>query len=168
MGGSNAMARSQRTVAGWSVSYSRVVVGSGYTVPTSSFMADNSALHSPNNVAASSRTKRRIVVTLVLLFIVATVVPFQFAYVVACVVQFSSCIKALNRTKDVILLVHALLMIDPQRPTNRQIHPSLVILQLHSLPVRPHDMVTPSQHPRPRSLGTKSASRLAHSIFLAS
>src|SRR5277367_5203114 len=103
MGGSNAMARSQRTVAGWSVSYSRVVVGSGYTVPTSSFMADNSALHSPNNVAASSRTKRRIVVTLVLLFIVATVVPFQFAYVVACVVQFSSCIKALNRTKDVIL-----------------------------------------------------------------
>jgi len=55
----------------------------------------------PGNVAASSRTKRRIVVTLILLFIVATVVPFQFAYVVACVVQFSSCVKALNRTRDV-------------------------------------------------------------------
>ena len=67
-------------------------------------MANDSTLHNSNNVAASSRTKRRIVVTLVLLFIVATVVPFQFAYVVACVVQFSSCIKALNRTKDVILL----------------------------------------------------------------
>jgi hypothetical protein len=58
-------------------------------------------LHNSNNVAASSRTKRRIVVTLILLFIVATVVPFQFAYVVACVVQFSSCVKALNRTRDV-------------------------------------------------------------------
>jgi hypothetical protein len=60
--------------------------------------------HSPTNVAATSRTKRRIVVTLVLLFIVATVVPFQFAYVVACVVQFSSCVKALNRTRDVHIL----------------------------------------------------------------
>src|SRR5277367_1337632 len=29
-------------------------------------------------------------------------------------------------------------------------------------------MVTPSQHPRPRSLGTKSAGRMAHSIFLTS
>lgn len=29
-------------------------------------------------------------------------------------------------------------------------------------------MVTPSQHPRARSLGPKSASRLAHSIFLTS
>jgi hypothetical protein len=55
----------------------------------------------PTNVAATSRTKRRIVVTLILLFIVATVVPFQFAYVVACVVQFSSCVKALNRAREV-------------------------------------------------------------------
>ena len=98
------MARSQCTVARWSVSHCRLMVGSGRTVSFSVFVADNSVLHNQNNVAASSRTKRRIVVTLVLLFIVATVVPFQFAYVVACVVQFSSCIKALNRTKDVILL----------------------------------------------------------------
>jgi len=58
-------------------------------------------MNASNNVAATSRTKRRIIVTLVLLFIVATLVPFQFAYVVACVVQFSSCVKALNRTKEV-------------------------------------------------------------------
>lgn len=60
-------------------------------------------LSTSSTVAASSRTKRRIIVTLILLFIVATLVPFQFAYVVACVVQFSSCVKALNRTKDVIV-----------------------------------------------------------------
>ena len=64
-------------------------------------VSDCRLIHSPTNMAATSRTKRRIVVTLILLFIVATVVPFQFAYVVACVVQFSSCVKALNRTRDV-------------------------------------------------------------------
>jgi len=96
-------------------------VGSSWSVDPRyqpfSFIAYSSGLHNQNNVAASSRTKRRIVVTLVLLFIVATVVPFQFAYVVACVVQFSSCIKALNRTKDVLFLVNAFLTTDPQRPT---------------------------------------------------
>jgi len=63
--------------------------------------SDGRLINTSNNAGASSRTKRRIIVTLVLLFIVATLVPFQFAYVVACVVQFSSCVKALNRTKDV-------------------------------------------------------------------
>jgi GPI inositol-deacylase len=72
---------------------------SRYVIPNLKLMG--SVLYTPGNVAASSRTKRRIFVTLVLLFIVATVVPFQFAYVVACVVQFSSCVKALNRTRDV-------------------------------------------------------------------
>ena len=64
--------------------------------------ANRRTAYNSGNVAASSRTKRRILVTLVLLLIVATVVPFQFAYVVACVVQFSSCIKAMNRTNDVL------------------------------------------------------------------
>jgi hypothetical protein len=40
-------------------------------------------------------------VTLGLGFIVATVVPFQFAFVIACLAQFASCVKALNRTTDV-------------------------------------------------------------------
>ena len=62
---------------------------------------DYSVMYNGNVSATSSRTKRRIIVTLALLFVVATVVPFQFAYVVACVVQFSSCVKALNRTREV-------------------------------------------------------------------
>jgi hypothetical protein len=42
----------------------------------------------------------------------------------------------------------------------------MVIFQLHSLPLRPHDLVTPRQYPRPRRLGTESPSRVAHSVFL--
>ena len=47
-----------------------------------------------------SSPKRRLITTLILLIIVATIVPYQFAYIVACVVQIVSCIKALRFAKE--------------------------------------------------------------------
>ena len=47
-----------------------------------------------------SSPKRRLITTLILLLIVATIVPYQFAYIVACVVQVVSCIKALKFAKE--------------------------------------------------------------------
>lgn len=42
----------------------------------------------------------------------------------------------------------------------------MVIFQLHSLPLRSHDLASPRQHPRPPLLGAKSTSRMAHTLFL--
>ncbi|KAI5785093.1 GPI inositol-deacylase [Peziza echinospora] len=61
------------------------------TTPTSSPSS------SPPPTKPSSH-KRRIITTIILLLFVAFIVPFQFAYLIACVVQLSTCVKALKRT----------------------------------------------------------------------
>lgn len=43
---------------------------------------------------ATPSPTRRITLTIVLLFLVATVIPYQFAYMVACVVQLATCTRA--------------------------------------------------------------------------
>ena len=59
-----------------------------------------------------------------------------------------------------------LLTLAPQRPKTRQICPSLVIFQLYTLAFRSHDLVTASQHSRPRGMGSKPPGRLAYTILL--
>ncbi|KIX04217.1 uncharacterized protein Z518_07771 [Rhinocladiella mackenziei CBS 650.93] len=48
----------------------------------------------------ASTPRRRAINTAVLLFLVATVIPYPFAYVVACIVQFSTCSRALRHAKE--------------------------------------------------------------------
>ncbi|KAI1957511.1 GPI inositol deacylase [Ophidiomyces ophidiicola] len=48
----------------------------------------------------SFSTKNRIINTAVLLLFVATVIPYQFAYVVSCIVQLATCVQALWHSRE--------------------------------------------------------------------
>ncbi|KAK3709381.1 GPI inositol deacylase [Vermiconidia calcicola] len=49
---------------------------------------------------ANSTTQQRLYTTGILLLLVATVIPYQFAYLVLCLVQIATCIRALRTTRD--------------------------------------------------------------------
>jgi glycosylphosphatidylinositol deacylase len=53
----------------------------------------------------TSSPRRRIYVTLLLLFFVATLIPYQFAYMVACIVQIFTCIRALKFARENVSFV---------------------------------------------------------------
>ncbi|MCJ1434984.1 GPI inositol deacylase [Xylographa pallens] len=49
---------------------------------------------------AAVSPRRRIITTGILLFMVSTIIPYQFAYMVACIVQIATCTRALRLAKD--------------------------------------------------------------------
>lgn len=49
---------------------------------------------------SASSPRRRVLTTLTLLFFVATLIPYQFAYMVACIVQGATCVRALRYAKE--------------------------------------------------------------------
>lgn len=49
---------------------------------------------------STSSPRRRIMTTLMLLFFVATLIPYQFAYMVACIVQIATCVRALKFAQE--------------------------------------------------------------------
>ena len=51
---------------------------------------------------AASSPKRRFATTLILLSLVSTVVPYQFAYLVACIVQLATCTRALRLARETV------------------------------------------------------------------
>lgn len=52
------------------------------------------------SVFVASTPRRRIINTVVLVFLVATIIPYPFAYVVACMVQLTTCTRALRYAQD--------------------------------------------------------------------
>jgi GPI inositol-deacylase len=59
---------------------------------------DETKRHIPGFVASTRR--RRIINTFILLLLVSTVIPYQFAFLVACIIQLANCTKALNCASD--------------------------------------------------------------------
>lgn len=49
---------------------------------------------------STSSPRRRIMTTFMLLFFVATLIPYQFAYMVACIVQIATCVRALKFARE--------------------------------------------------------------------
>ncbi|KAL8859311.1 MAG: hypothetical protein Q9178_004249 [Gyalolechia marmorata] len=49
---------------------------------------------------ATTSPKRRIITASVLLLLVSTVIPYQFAYLVACIVQIATCVQAFRHAQD--------------------------------------------------------------------
>lgn len=54
----------------------------------------------PSTPFSSSSPRRRILTTTTLLFFVATLIPYQFAYMVACIVQGATCVRALRSARE--------------------------------------------------------------------
>lgn len=53
---------------------------------------------------AAGSPRRRIITTLVLLFMVSTFIPYQFAYLDACIVQLATCTRALRLARETVKL----------------------------------------------------------------
>ncbi|KAI4286093.1 MAG: hypothetical protein L6R38_000210 [Xanthoria sp. 2 TBL-2021] len=49
---------------------------------------------------AATSPKRRIITASVLLLLVSTVIPYQFAYLVACIVQIATCVRAFRHAQE--------------------------------------------------------------------
>ena len=64
----------------------------------------SSRLHSRSTFPTFAPTspRRRIITSLILLFLVSTVIPYQFAYLVACIIQIATCTRALRLAKDTV------------------------------------------------------------------
>jgi glycosylphosphatidylinositol deacylase len=54
----------------------------------------------PSAAFSPSPPRRRIITTGILLFLVSTLIPYQFAYLVACLVQIATCTRALRLARD--------------------------------------------------------------------
>lgn len=53
-------------------------------------------------VASSPNPRRRIINTAILLILVSTVIPYQFAYLVACIVQLATCVRAQWHARETV------------------------------------------------------------------
>ena len=56
---------------------------------------------------AASSPRRRIITTCILLFLVSTFIPYQFAYLDAVLVQLSTCIRALHLVRENVSLLYS-------------------------------------------------------------
>jgi GPI inositol-deacylase len=56
-------------------------------------------------IFTSPTPRRRIINTIVLLLLVATVIPYQFAYIVGCIVQVATCVRAQWHVRDTVSVV---------------------------------------------------------------
>jgi GPI inositol-deacylase len=63
---------------------------------------------SPNFSVTS--TRQRLITTSILLFLVSTVIPYQFAYLVLCIVQLVTCVRALKIARESVSSLHLLFL----------------------------------------------------------
>lgn len=61
-----------------------------------------SCRRAPPPAFAPTTPRRRIITTSVLLFLVSTVIPYQFAYMVACIVHIATCTRALRLAQETV------------------------------------------------------------------
>ena len=111
--------------------------------------------------------RRRIITASVLLLLVSTFIPYQFAFLVACVIQVATCARALRLVSET---VSTRLLSSPPEPTKLSIairYPPK-LLQLHPLNSTSHDLCLTNQSPCPGSLGSQPGGPLAHPIFFPS
>ena len=68
-------------------------------------LAKSSLIVPRNALSFSTATpRRRLITTAVLLMLVSTVIPYQFAYLVACIVQLATCVRAQWHAKETVSL----------------------------------------------------------------
>ncbi|RMZ79981.1 hypothetical protein DV738_g2953, partial [Chaetothyriales sp. CBS 135597] len=70
--------------------------GSGY----SQLAFDGDRIRPLTAIFVAATPRRRIANTALLLLLVATIIPYPFAYVIACIVQFATCTRALRYAQD--------------------------------------------------------------------
>ncbi|KAL6791416.1 PGAP1-like domain-containing protein [Trichoderma sp. SZMC 28013] len=72
------------------------ILGVAYAIFTAIPAINGNNLLNPSPVFAPSTPRRRVISTIILLFLVSTFIPYQFAYLVACLVQILTVVRALR------------------------------------------------------------------------
>ncbi|KAL7926345.1 PGAP1-like domain-containing protein [Trichoderma austrokoningii] len=72
------------------------ILGVAYTAFSILPALNSNQASSPSPVFAPSTPRRRVISTIILLFLVSTFIPYQFAYLVACLVQILTVVRALR------------------------------------------------------------------------
>ncbi|KAL7895402.1 PGAP1-like domain-containing protein [Trichoderma sp. SZMC 28014] len=72
------------------------ILGVAYAVFSVLPAINSNQAPSPSPVFAPSTPRRRVISTIILLFLVSTFIPYQFAYLVACLVQILTVVRALR------------------------------------------------------------------------
>lgn len=72
------------------------ILGVAYALFAALSTFNNNQAPSPSPVFAPSTPRRRVISTIILLFLVSTFIPYQFAYLVACLVQILTVVRALR------------------------------------------------------------------------
>ncbi|RMZ89429.1 hypothetical protein DV736_g3330, partial [Chaetothyriales sp. CBS 134916] len=67
---------------------------------SSQLACDGDRIRPMTAIFVAATPRRRIVNISVLLFLVATIIPYPFAYMIACIVQFATCTRALRYAQD--------------------------------------------------------------------
>lgn len=75
------------------------LLASIYALVRSSTLQDETGRRTPEAFAVTS-TRRRIITTLILLSLVSTVIPYHFAYVVLCLVQLATSVRAFRLARE--------------------------------------------------------------------
>jgi hypothetical protein len=120
----------------------------------------------PSAFAVTS-TRQRVITTGVLLILVSTVIPYQFAFLVLCIVQIATCVRALRVAQET---VRTTLLFALCNSTNRfkELGRQLQLLQLRAFYPRSDALDSPNQPPSPCCLDTKSCRSLAYTLLLTS
>lgn len=112
---------------------------------------------------------RRIVTTGVLVLLVATVIPYQFAYLVLCIVQLATCTRALRQVWETVIIFPPLYLLLKHLLTSSSANGLLRILpQLHPLPPPPSPLDLTNQYPSPGGLDPQPRGPLPRALFFAS
>lgn len=100
-------------------------------------------------VFCATSPARRVATASVLLLLVSTIIPYQFAFLVACIVQIASCTRALKLARDTVSNARStaqvgVLMADSSDPSRvLALGRSLVFLQLRPLDFHAHALDPP-------------------------
>lgn len=120
----------------------------------------------PSAFAVTS-TRQRVVTTGILLILVSTVIPYQFAFLVLCIVQIATCVRALRVAKETVCS-------PPLKARSNcannltELRGKLQLLQLRPFDPYSHALDTSNQPPSSRCMDTKSSCSLAHPVLFAS
>lgn len=57
-------------------------------------------------IFSAPTARRRMINTAILLVLVSTLIPYQFAYMVACIVQLATCVRAQWHAKETVHIIH--------------------------------------------------------------
>lgn len=111
---------------------------------------------------AASSPRRRIITTCILLFLVSTFIPYQFAYLDAVLVQMSTCTRALRLVRASVRLLPSHDVSNVNQPT--AFRRTYQLLQLHPLYPNSHALGPSHQYARAYCLGAQPCGSLAHAL----